>query len=160
MKSWIFAFVGFSCFVGSLTVTAHGQLGQGTPKTDPPKLAVEQKPLKEVKFRIEWTGASKGVASTAMESVTITGAEGEMSMSNNPLPDGSYRKVVLRPEGQHDGSYLVDISVSESTRDQDIPRMSTVVKIRKGETKIVQSRLSKNSNGESEYTCAITPMAE
>lgn len=158
MKSWIFAFVGLSCLVTSFAAPAFARQGA---KPDPVKPPVEQKPLKEVKFKVEWTGTSKGQPTSASESVMIVGAEGEMSMSNNQLAGSDvYRKVTLRAESAPDGSYIVDISVSESTREQDIPRMSTVVKVKKGETKIVQTRSSKNSNGETEYVCSITPVVD
>jgi hypothetical protein len=50
MKSWIFAFIGLSCLIASITVSAFGQ--QGGQKTEPAKVA-EQKSINEVKFKLE-----------------------------------------------------------------------------------------------------------
>ena len=160
MKSWIFAFVGLTGLIASVTVPAIAQQSGG--KSESARAAApDQRPIKEVKFKIEWTGATKNQAAVASESITIVGAEGETMMSNNPLPSSEfYRRVTLRAESQPDGSYAVDVTVTESSKEQDIPRVSTVVKVRKGDTKVIQARVSKSAGGEVEYLLSITPVVE
>jgi hypothetical protein len=158
MKSWIFALVGLSCLIGSLTVPAFAKQGG---KAEPQK-ATDQKPFKEVKFKLEWSGQGAKGTPAAIETITLVCADGQTSMSNNALIVGgdTYRRITIHPESQPDGSYIVDIVVSETNKEQDIPRISTVAKVRKGETKIVQTRISKSSSGEVEYVFAITAEVE
>ena len=157
MKSWIFAFVGLSCLFASITGTALAK--QGGQKTEAVK-ATDQKPIKEVKFKLEWITSTKSQPPTS-ESVVFSAAEGLTTMTNNPVQSSEfYRKVTLHPDLQPDGSYIVDVVVSEANKEQDIQRMSTVAKLKPNETKIIQDRVSKGSNYEFEYTFAITRVQE
>jgi hypothetical protein len=95
------------------------------------------------------------------ETVLFSAAEGLTTMTNNPVQSSDfYRKVTLHPDLQTDGSYIVDVVVSEANKEQDLPRISTVVKVRPNETKIIQTRTSKGANYEFEYTFSITQVQE
>jgi hypothetical protein len=154
MKSWIFAFVGLTSLLASFTVPALAQ--QGT-KADPPK--AEQRSSKEVKFKLEWITSVKSKTSPFEEkySLSVVGVDGETTMTNNS--DGtssSYRRVTLHPESQKDGSYLVDLTISDSSQDRDIPRIATTVKIFPGINKLVQARLMNGKDTDADYQLFLT----
>ena len=158
MKSWIFAFVGLTSLLASFTVPALAQ--QGT-KTEIPKGSTVEQPrsMKEVKFKLEWITSVKSKTSPFEEkyALSIVGVDGETSMTNNS--DGtsaSYRRVTLHPESQKDGSYLVDVTVSDSTQDRDIPRISTTVRIFPGINKLVQDRLMNGKDTDADYQLFLT----
>lgn len=157
MKSWIFALVGLSCLIGSLTVPAIAQQG-----TKEPAKATDQKPFKPIKFKLEWVTTLKTQATTVTtETVIVRAADGQTIMTNNPVGTGDmYRRVTIHPEIQTDGSYLVDITVNESNKEQDNPRISTILKMRPNETELVQSRISKGTGYEYEYLFSVTPTTE
>lgn len=142
----------------ALTVPAlakQGQAGQATK-------AAEQKPFKEIKFKLEWiTTTVSQNPTTSTESVIFTTVDGQTCMTNNPMQSSDmYRRVTLHPDLQADGSYLVDVVVNEANKEVDNPRISTQVKVRMGDTKIVQTRTSKGNGYNYEYVFAITPVLE
>jgi hypothetical protein len=151
MKTWMMGFLCFTCIFGSLSA-----IGQQTVKPDLNK-SPAQRSYHEVKLKIEWTGGSKGKAVSASESVTLCVPLGETSMSNNPVNNGdTYRRAIIRPELQADGRYLVDLTVSETSKDQDYPRMSSTVMLKPGETQLVQTRTSKDGTGDYEFLTRLT----
>ena len=153
MKSWILGIVGLSCILGSLSLSA---IGQQATKPDQEK-SVTKRSFKELKFKIEWTGGYKGKEATSSESAILCAAAGETSMTNNPVNNGeTYRKAIIHPELQPDGSYIVDLLVSESSRVQDYQRMSTPVKLKWGQTKVVQTRYMKDASRDYEYQTKLS----
>lgn len=170
MRSWVLSIASFICIVGSLTGVASGQ-GDASQNANPKPVAqptsADQRAFKEVKFKVEWTVRSLGTGSNApsanpdSEAITITSAEGQTTMTTNPVPgEDKFRRITLHSELQPDGSYLVNLNVIDLTKDQDIPRLDTVVKVRTSETKVVQDRISKGSNYNYQYQVTITPVIE
>ena len=162
MKSWIFTFVGLSCLVGSLTMTAHGQ--QGT--VPPPVVAGQQSSGKEIKFKLEWitttvkpVNAAGAAAPPEIETVSLVTMDGETAMTaNKATGTNTYRRVTLHPESQKDGSVVVDVSVSEFTNEseRDTPRLSTRIRLKGADTKVLQARTSKGQGYEYEYLINIS----
>jgi hypothetical protein len=140
---------------------------QTKPADTAPARTQEQKPFKEVKFKLEWTTISgatpQAKTNSSYESVVVSAVLGQSTMTTNPVQSADiYRRVIIQPEIQADGSYIVGLSVSEFGKDQDrdIPRVETSVKVRTGDTKVVQDRVSKGTNYEFEYLFTITPVIE
>ena len=134
----------------SITGSAHAQQGN---KTEP----VAQPSFKEVRLKIEWTGGYKGKEVSASSSATLAMPVGQTSMTNNPLNEANTdRKAIFHPELRPDGSYSVDVTVSESNKEQEYPRMSTTVVLKPGETKVVQFRTAKEQSGDYEYFTYLT----
>ncbi len=164
MKSWIFAFVGLSCLFGSLTLKANGQ-GQAQQQAQPPVVA-QQGSLREIKFKLEWiTTSIKPANSPAAqappetEAITLVTMDGDTAMTaNKVVSTDTYRRVTLRPEAQKDGSTIVDVSVSEFSKDseRDVPRLSTRIRLKEGITRVIQARTSKGAGYEFEYLLNVT----
>jgi hypothetical protein len=164
MKSWIFAFVGLSCLLGSLTLKANGQ-GQTQQQVQPP-IAAQQGSVRENKFKLEWiTTSIKPANSPAAqappetEAITLVTMDGDTAMTaNKVVSTDTYRRVTLRPESQKDGTTLVDVSVSEFSKDsdRDVPRLSTRLRLKAGDTRMIQTRNSKGQGYEFEYLLSIT----
>lgn len=85
-------------------------------------------------------------------------------MSTNPVvgDNSLYRRVVVRPESQKDGSYMLNMSISEFQKDaeRELPRVETNVRVRTGDTKVIQTRAAKGSGYEYEFLVTVTPLAE
>lgn len=158
MKSWIFAFVGLSCLVGSLSFSARGQ------QQVPAPAVVQQASLKEFKFKLEWITTTVKNANTPAsipetETISLVAMDGDNAMTSNRTPGSeTYRRVTLHPESQKDGSTVVDVSVSEFTKDseRDTPRLTTRIRLKGTDTRILQGRTSKGPNYEFEYVLAIS----
>ena len=169
MRSWVLSIIGIVGLVGALSVSATGQGGATTPTVRQGVITpapVDQKPFKEQRFRLEWTvKVLSGSASNSPESeaVTISSGDGQTAMTTNPVPaEDKFRRVTLHSEQQTDGSFLINVGVSEFTKDQDrdIPRIDTIVKAKLGETKIVQDRITTGTNYKYQYQFKITPEIE
>lgn len=166
MRSSLLAFIGISCLMATLTLPSIAQ--QAKPaEAQPATKSQDQKPFKEVKFRLEWTtnsgSTSQAKATPSYESVVVSAVLGQSTMTTNPVQSADiYRRVIIQPEIQADGSYIVGLSVSEFGKDQDreTPRIETSVKVRAGDTKVVQDRVSKGTNYEFQYLFTITPVIE
>lgn len=162
MKSWIFAFVGLTCLVSSLSLTAIGQTAP--PQGSASQGATTQASLKEIKFKLEWiqtTTRTPAVPNSVPETETISLAtmDGETAMTANKLVSTElYRRVTIHPETQKDGSVLVDVSVTEFSKDseRDTPRISTRVRLKGSDTRVIQSRVSKGLGYEFEYVLSIS----
>ena len=160
MKSWIFAFVGLSCLIGSFSLSAHGQ------QQAVPPIADKQASLKEIKFKLEWITTTVKPANSQSpapipetETISLVTMEGETAMTSNRTPGTeTYRRVTLHPESQKDGSTVVDVSVSEFTKDseRDTPRLTTRIRLKGTDTRILQARTSKGPNYEFEYVLVIS----
>lgn len=160
MKSWIFAFIGLSCLFCSLTLPANGQ-GGVPPAAVPPQVS-----LKEFKFKVEWmTTSIKPPTSTATqappetETISLVTMDGDTAMTANKVTSTDvYRRVTLHPESQKDGTTIVDVSISEFTKEseRDVPRLSTRIRLKAGDTRVIQARNSKGQGYEFEYLLNIT----
>ena len=158
MKSWIFAFVGLSCLIGSLSLSARGQ------QQVPAPAAGQQASLKEIKFKLEWTTTTVKNANTPAsvpetETISLVTMDGDTAMTSNRTPGTeTYRRVTLHPESQKDGSTVVDVSVSEFTKDseRDTPRLTTRIRLKGNDVRVLQARTSKGPRYEFEYLLAIS----
>jgi hypothetical protein len=154
MRSSILSFVGLTCLLGSLSLSAIGQ--QQVP---PP--ASQQASLKEIKFKLEWmtTSVRNPPAKPEVETISLIAMDGDTAMTANKVVNTeSFRKITLRPEVQKDGSTLVDITVSEYTKEseREFPRLSTRIRLRGNEVKAIQTRTSKGENYQFEYLLMIS----
>lgn len=168
MRSWVLSLLGIVCLLGTVSTAALGQdsakvavAGQATTATQ------AQKPAKEVKFKLDWISTTKGgdnkPDTVETESVTVCAVDGQASMSTNALTgSNTYRRIVVRPESQPDGSYLVSLSVSDFTKDQDrdVPRVESNFRVKMNETKVYQARHVKGTNYEYDFVYTITPTTE
>ena len=145
--------------VGS--VSGHA-VGQGATTSTPPQSKVG----KEHRFKLEWIGKSNlpvtgnnPAPTPRSETITMWAAENDSAVSTNPLPNSDfYRKVILQPRPQSDGTLMLDVTVSEFTKDmeRDLPRTGSTIAPKLGEAVVVQTRNSKGSNYDDEYIFSIT----
>ncbi|MBI1332311.1 MAG: hypothetical protein GC165_05480 [Armatimonadetes bacterium] len=172
MRSWVYTFVGFVGLLGALHLPALGQdQGQANPGGLGGGGAFVQdlKGLKEVKFRFDWStdGISKTTQPSpysSLESVTLSGFDGMTMMTTNPVSgENKYRRFTIHSGIQSDGSYVLNVSVSDVMNDSDreIPRLDTMIRIKPGETKVLQDRISQASNQTGyDYKLTVTQVAD
>jgi hypothetical protein len=161
MRSSILSFVGLTCLFGSLSLSAVGQ--QQVP---PP--AGQQASLKEIKFKLEWITTSGRVpgsspnatpASPDTETISLITMDGDTAMTaNKVVGTDTYRRITLHPESQKDGSTIVDVSVSEFSKDseRDTPRLSTRIRLKGADVRVIQARTAKGTNFDYEYLLNIS----
>ena len=167
MRSWVLSLLGIVCLLGTVSTSALGQDSAKAVGGGQAAGAQAQKEAKEIKFKLEWISTTKSndnkPDAVETESVTVCAVDGQATMSTNSLTNSNtYRRIVVRPESQPDGSYLVNLSVSDFTKDQDrdVPRIESTFRVKMNETKVYQARHVKGANYEYDFQYTITPTTE
>jgi hypothetical protein len=153
MRSSIIGFIGIFCLVGSSSLSAVGQ-------QQPPPATAQSGP-KEIKFKVEWitTGQRNPPLPAETDSISLVAMDGDNAMTANKIVSSDiYRKVTLHPEVQKDGSTLVDVSVSEFTKEseREWPRLTTRIRLKGNDVRTIQTRTSKGEGYQFDYQILIS----